>query len=698
MDKQTTAQRKTTLGKKRGRLLLIGLLVITLATFFHFREEKVEFLELGSPAKHYVIALVDFSFLDKQATVFLKQEARSSIGTIYSLANAEIGDALFHFEQFLVNDSSWRTALPGVTFSQLYEGMNEVKTFLLQTFFTDHKTMQQLRQLNKLKTHYYQYAGDKAHPLVPAFWHDVTDYLLRRGVDEKVAVYLVEYFSHKRWSLEINYAKQKKLQGDILAAIPKKFTKILAGTPLVIQGEEVTARHIEMVRAMNRTLNKSQHLWSITSILSSVFFALIVVTISMLYFSLNQRKTFDILKNTALYVVIILVTLVLARSAEVIGFHYSFPLVKYLKYPLFIPFVSILLAVLLNVEIAFFSAALLSIILALDSAGDYSRFLVINFLSGTLALYFSRNLRRRRQVFGVCAKVGLGILPVLYVYQLATGEFWSDFFVSDVLVVGLFMITTAILIVGLLPILEAAFQVMTDITLMEYMDPNNELLHRLSLEAPGTYQHCLVVGSLAERAAQSIGANGLFCRVATLYHDIGKLANPHYFTENQMGGFNIHQLLTPIESTQVIVAHVKEGEILAKKHGLPQSFIDVILEHHGTTLVYYFYCKQVELASGDVENVDEIQFRYPGPKPRSKESAIIMLCDTIEAASRSLEEVNEETITELVDRLIGEKLDEGQLNDCQLTFEELGIMKNTVIRTLAITRHLRIKYPEKRYT
>ena len=236
---------------------------------------------------------------------------------------------------------------------------------------------------------------------------------------------------------------------------------------------------------------------------------------------------------------------------------------------------------------------------------------------------------------------------------------------------------------------------MTDMTLMEYADPNSDLLRRLSLEAPGTYQHSLVVGNIAEAAARAIGANGLLCRVATLYHDVGKLFNPHYFTENQLGGFNIHQLLTPQESAQVLIAHVAEGEALGRKYHLPQIFIDVIREHHGTTLAYYFYCKQVEQMEGDLTKVDEKIFRYPGPRPRSKESAIIMIADSIEAASRSLDEVNDIVVTDLVERLVAEKIEEGQFDECWLTFEELGIIKKTVIKILVVARHLRVKYPAK---
>ncbi len=204
---------------------------------------------------------------------------------------------------------------------------------------------------------------------------------------------------------------------------------------------------------------------------------------------------------------------------------------------------------------------------------------------------------------------------------------------------------------------------MTDITLMEFMNPSNELLKRLTIEAPGTYQHSMVVGHLSEAAASSIGANELFCRVATHYHDIGKLLNPQYFTENQLGGVDMHQLLTPIESIQVIIAHVSEGVALARKVGLPEQFIDIIKEHHGTTLVYYFYHKQIELIGGDKTLVNEKDFRYSGPKPRSKESTIILIADTLEAASRCLDLFNEQTVTDLVDELIALKMEDGQFDD-----------------------------------
>jgi putative nucleotidyltransferase with HDIG domain len=321
--------------------------------------------------------------------------------------------------------------------------------------------------------------------------------------------------------------------------------------------------------------------------------------------------------------------------------------------------------------------------------------MIINLAASIVAILSTRSLRRRKEVFVVCGNAWLSCLGVIFSLHLYNNTLWQMTLVSDVISSGVFMLLTAILVVGLLPLLESAFGVMTDVTLMEYMDPNNDLLRRLTIEAPGTYQHSVIVGNLAEAAAVKIGANGLFCRVSTLYHDVGKMATPQYFTENQQGGMNIHQLFTPEESAQVIIAHVSEGVAMARRAGLPEQFIDIIKEHHGTTLVYYFYRKQLEKVGGDKNLVDEKEFRYSGPKPRSKESAIIMIADTLEAASRSLEKVTEENLLELANRLIREKIDDGQFQDCLLTFEELEIVKMTLIKTLVAYWHSRVKYPKR---
>jgi len=312
-----------------------------------------------------------------------------------------------------------------------------------------------------------------------------------------------------------------------------------------------------------------------------------------------------------------------------------------------------------------------------------------------VAILSTQSLRRRKEIFLVCSKSWLSAVVVILAIHMYDNTFWGWIVVYDIVSSALFMLLTMMLVFGLLPLLESAFHVMSDMTLMEYMDPNHELLKRLSFEAPGTYQHTLMVCNITESAAVSIKANGLFCRVASLYHDIGKMVTPHFFTENQEGEMNVHQLLTPLESAQTIMAHVSEGVAMARKAGLPEQFIDIIKQHHGTQLVYFFYRKALDQVNGDKSLVDESQFRYSGPKPRTKESAIIMIADSFEAASRSLEEINEKSLGILIDQIVREKADDGQLDDCLLTFEELSIVKKTMVQTLVAGLHTRIKYPKR---
>lgn len=687
---------KDHLGK---RLLIAFSILLALAFFIHFREVRVDILELDSSAKNYVVAQVDFEFPDEEGTVILRQQSAQDIGAIYELSSKAVEKKRLQFDNFLIHDQRWRNLLPNSTFEEMYQAGDEVKDILLSARFSDQRTLQRLKSLKLLKENYFLLppSFDGNSIILPeSYWETVqTEILDQKKLQGPTVAYVLDYFQSVSWPLEKDTSAQRTLRKMVETTVPEKYRRIQAGTRIIDQGEKINSAHIAMVQAMKKAIGEGRKLWEPLTLLSSFIFATIITFLGIFYFRMSHPKIFQSVQKLSLYATIIILMLGLAKVTEFFLLRNATGLLDVVRYPIYIPFAAILITVLLNAELALFSTFLLTIILGLSLAVDHSRFLTANLITGVVAVLSCRTMRKRKEVFVVCAKIWVACIPIFFVYNFAQDIFWNVYIFSDLTSTFAFLVLTAILIVGLLPIFESIFHIMTDITLMEYMDPNNELLRRLSIEAPGTYQHCLVVGSIAEAAAQAIGANGLFCRVSTLYHDVGKLSNPHYFTENQMGGFNIHQLLTPLESTQVIIAHVTDGEALARKYGLPQGFIDVIREHHGTTLVYYFYCKQVEQMGGDVDAVDEIQFRYPGPKPHSKESAIIMMADTVEAASRSLEEVSEDSITELVERLIGEKLKDGQFDSCELTFKEFETIKRTIIKNLAVARHLRIKYPEK---
>ena len=269
-------------------------------------------------------------------------------------------------------------------------------------------------------------------------------------------------------------------------------------------------------------------------------------------------------------------------------------------------------------------------------------------------------------------------------------------------------VITALFISGLLPLFEGMFKLTTDISWLELSDLNHKLLKRMQIEAPGTFHHSVVLASLAEAAAEKIGANAAMCRVCAYFHDVGKLAKPGYFIENQIDGAdNPHDTLTPTMSALVIIAHVKDGVDLAVKHKLNPRVIDVIQEHHGDSLVVYFYHKareqkraEMEKIDGKLENpedlpmIEEKNFRYPGPRPKTRESGIIALADTIESASRTLRKPTPGRINSLIEDLVRAKIEDGQLDECPLTVQEIATIKRSFANTLRSMLHSRIDYPK----
>ncbi len=253
-----------------------------------------------------------------------------------------------------------------------------------------------------------------------------------------------------------------------------------------------------------------------------------------------------------------------------------------------------------------------------------------------------------------------------------------------------------LLIQALLPLIERAFKIATSMTLLDFSDANQPLLKRLAMEAPGTYSHCLLIGSVAEAAAESIGVNGLLCRVGAYYHDIGKINKPRYFVENQMGSTSSHDQLSPAMSQLVIVGHVKDGIEMAKEYGLPAILRQFIETHHGTTLIEYFY-EQAKKRSAEKQAPppSETEFRYPGPKPQTKESAILMLADVVEGAVRSLAgEITPNRIESVVHNMAMKRLQDGQFDECELTLKELSQIEVSVAKSLAGHYHGRIAYPK----
>ena len=324
------------------------------------------------------------------------------------------------------------------------------------------------------------------------------------------------------------------------------------------------------------------------------------------------------------------------------------------------------------------------------------------FSSALIGAFFCREVRLRGTALKAGALAGLtsAVMAIGLGIASGSGAFTSINHAGASLLVGVF---TGALVLGAMPIVENVFKVATDATLFELTDFNHPLLRRMQVEAPGSYHHSLMVANLSENAALAVGANPILCRAASLFHDIGKMTQPQYFTENQGGFDNPHEQKNPSMSALIIKSHVKEGVDMAREHRLPKILRDVIRQHHGTTLVKYFYhqaqekMKQGTLGLGDLENdkPDESIYRYDGPKPRFKESAIIFFADSVEAAARSLPKVTQHSIEELLESIFNDRLEDGQLDECPLTLEEVYKIKRSFVKTTLNMLHSRIEYPSE---
>lgn len=681
------------------RVAIAAAFALCLFSFLHFREVRVDMPELNTLADRYIVAQVDFTFLDERATAIRREEAVRDIGKIFRLSESQTRQRRTAFQQSVLEDDSWRTGSETITLDSILESLDLMEEALLAVRFTDARTLNKMHQVDLSTANYLLfYARGPGEETV--FPDQAWQQIAQQAFDDpplypEAAAFVLKLFQSQAWITEEDVASQQKLRSSVQKQVPDKYTAVKSGQRIVDQGDKITTRHQAQLLAMKRAIAENRNLWHPVTLFGSLLMTCLLLSVAYMYLSSYHREILDSNRRMFLVITVGLIALALAKGSEWLLLRAPANVIEYLGTPIVVPVAAIILCCLLSSNIAMMASGFLTVILAMALAIDRNSFIVLNLVAAVVAILSTRHMRHRKEVFKACLKAWLGCVAVLISFRFYHNTASSVAIVSDLSSATFYMGLTGVLVVGLLPALESAFGIVTDITLMEYMDPNNELLRRLAIEAPGTYQHSVVVGNLSEAGSIAIGANGLFCRVSTLYHDIGKLSAPHYFTENQQAGMNMHQLLTPHESASVIIAHVSEGVSMARKAGLPEPFIDIIKEHHGTTLCYYFYHKQVELAGGDPKRVDQSEFRYAGPKPRTKESAIIMIADTLEAASRSLDEITEETVTQLLERLVRDKAEDGQFDECQLTFEELGIVKQAMIKTLLAAGHSRVKYPKR---
>ncbi len=356
-----------------------------------------------------------------------------------------------------------------------------------------------------------------------------------------------------------------------------------------------------------------------------------------------------------------------------------------------IGFVMLITLLFNSLELSFLFAIFISFLSASMDGGNFNIGLSL-FIASLIAGMLAYRVRRRFQVIRAGFFAGLIQFVIAFLMEREQSFFGLSGLDFNLLKMCLFNgVVSSFIVLGVLPVFEYIFKVVTNISLLELSDFNHPLLRKLILEAPGTYQHSLVVANLSEAAAESIGANSLLARVGAYYHDVGKMIKPDYFVENLVNYRDVHKNLKPSISKLIIFNHVKDGVDLAIKHHLNPKIIDFVSQHHGRTLVYYFYQRAKEL---EPEGKHEEEYRYPGPKPQVREIAIVALADTIEALSRTLEEPTPARIEEMVREVVKKRFMEGELDESNLTLKELEKITQSFIRILNAIFHTRINYPK----
>ena len=399
-------------------------------------------------------------------------------------------------------------------------------------------------------------------------------------------------------------------------------------------------------------------------------------------------------KSLLLLASVILLTVAVARGFLFFNrsLHHALPTVPMssLEYTVPVALGGLLLAVLFNSRLAFAGGLAISILTSLLASAEL-RFFLYSFVGTLTAIFAVVGQKDRATLLKAGGLVGLANLYSILAWSFLSGA--TESLGADLLCGLVSGLLVAILSLGLLPLFEYLFEVATDFRLIELCNLNHPLLKQMILKAPGTYHHSVVVGTLAEAAAEAIGANTLLSRVGAYYHDIGKMAKPLYFVENQADAKDRHGKLRPSLSSLVIVSHVKTGVELGRAHGLPPAVVEMIPQHHGTRLVPFFYEKAKKAQDPDLGEVQEEKFRYPGPKPQTKEAAILMLADAVEAASRTLTERTPGRFQALVRKIVNAIFADGQLNECELTFRELRLIEENFVRVLSGIYHHRVDYP-----
>jgi putative nucleotidyltransferase with HDIG domain len=488
-----------------------------------------------------------------------------------------------------------------------------------------------------------------------------------------------------RPTLTLNQAETERRRNELRGSVdPSKYI-VRAGDRIVAPNEVVTNDTHERLLALHQELLRrgAATTYSIRGVVGPLLRDMLILSIFWALLLFYRRETYrdprQVALIAALFSVLLLQAGIVARS--------------YPTHPeiVFMPFVAMMATVLFNGRVSMIAAMILAVVVGLQPVFHDVPALFLCLIGGVTAALSVRTLRSRSNFYAPVLIIAGGYFVGALALGLASG--WP---IEEIALRGLLGAVNGLVSAGLtfflLPVAESVTHITTDLTLLELSDPSRPLLRRLSLEAPGTYAHSVAMANLVEAACNRIGANGLLGRVGCYYHDVGKVKNPMYFVENQIPGNNPHDRLKPLQSALIIKAHVTDGLALAAEAQLPDSVAAFIPEHHGTTEITYFLDKAKKTDGGQPRNPED--FTYPGPRPRSMETAIAMIADSVEAALRVLDDLTPQKIEEAIDHIVRTKVNAGQLDEAPLTLQQIEQVKQAFLVVLSGMYHNRIDYPE----
>lgn len=503
-----------------------------------------------------------------------------------------------------------------------------------------------------------------------------------KGYTEYKTIFLSLFFDIINPNLTLNKSITNNALQEDLNSISTTRGSVENGTLIIAKGELVEGSKFDMLKSLeseyeSQVWSKKNYVW-----VTIAYLLLVALTLLMLLLFLRKYRMEVFLDNTKVTFIFFNVFLMIFLTTLVIDYNSKYVYVV----PLCV--LPLVLKAFFDARLGLFSHVLTVLLLGFIVPNSYE-YMFLQIIAGIVTILTVSELYKRANLF-----ISVGQITLVYIIS------YFAFFViheGNILEIqmetfGLFVLCglATLFVQPLIYVYEKLFGLVSDVSLLELSDTNTSLLKELSDKAPGTFHHSLNVANLAEASANEIGANAMLVRVGALYHDIGKMKNPTYFIENQSSGLNPHDELSSKESAAIIINHVIDGIEIAKKNNLPDRVIDFIRTHHGTSIVYYFYMKQKEFHA---LTTDE-DYRYPGPKPFSKETAILMMCDSVEAASKSLKDPSSTKINEFVESIINKQMETGQFLNADITFKEIESIKKILKNKLANIFHLRIEYPE----